>query len=170
MREPRIVTTRALGPDFAVGPAERYFEDYIPGALYEYGERTVSEHEIIEFATAFDPQDFHVDAAGAAAGPFGGLIASGLHSAALAMRLLTDHYISWVASLGSPGLDALTWPAPLRPGDRVRLRAQVLEARGSSSKPERGIVRTRVQLLTDRDTVVVETTIANLLARRPPSP
>ncbi|MGC8498578.1 MAG: MaoC family dehydratase [Acidimicrobiales bacterium] len=170
MREPRQVTTRALGPDFAVGPAERYFEDYVPGALYEYGERPVSEREIIEFATAYDPQDFHVDADAAAAGPFGGLIASGFHSAALAMRLLADHYVSWVASLGSPGLEALAWPAPLRPGDRVRLRAEVLEARASASKPDRGIVRTRVQLLTDRDLMVVEATIVNLLARRPSSP
>ncbi len=170
MREPRQVTTRALGPDFAVGPAERYFEDYVPGAIYEYGERTVSEHEIIEFATAFDPQDFHVDAAAAAAGPFGGLIASGFHSAALAMRLLADHYVSWVASLGSPGLDSLAWPAPLRPGDRVRLRTEVLEARASSSKPDRGIVRTQVQLLTGGDAVVLEATIVNLLARRPASP
>ena len=170
MRESRVVATRALGPDFTVGPDQRYFEDYVPGAVYEYGVRTVSEPEIIEFATAFDPQDFHVDGAAAAAGPFGGLIASGLHSAALAMRLLTDHYISWVASLGSPGLDGLAWPAPLRPGDQVRLRAEVLEARVSASKPDRGIVRTRVQLLTGGDLIVVDTTIVNLLARRPPSP
>ncbi|MFD0851730.1 MaoC family dehydratase, partial [Actinomadura adrarensis] len=131
-------TTRTLGDDdFATPPADRYFEDYRPGAVYEYGHRTVTEEEIIEFAERFDPQPIHVDREYAAAGPFGGIIASGWHTSSLAMRLIADHYLSRVASLASPGIDELRWPSPLRPGDTVRLRTTILEARPSRSKPDR---------------------------------
>lgn len=167
MRPPRQIATRPLGPDLAVGPEDRYLEDYPVGGVFEYGDRLVTASEIVEFAMAFDPQDFHVDQDSAAAGPFGGLIASGFHTNALAMRLLADHYLSWVASLGSPGFDALSWPAPVRPGDRLRLRTTVLEVRPSASKPDRGVLRTAIELRTDQGVVVMATTITNLLRRRP---
>ena len=82
--------------------ALRYFDDYLPGASYDCGSVSVSEAEIISFATQFDPQPFHVDPEAAARGPFGGLIASGWHTAALVMRQIVDHYLSAEASLGSP--------------------------------------------------------------------
>ena len=109
----------------------RYFEDYLPGASHDCGSVSVSEAEIISFATQFDPQPFHVDPAAAARGPFGGLIASGWHTAALVMRQLVDHYLSAEASLGSPGLDDLRWPEPVRPGDTLRVRVTAVEARRS---------------------------------------
>jgi acyl dehydratase len=160
--------TRTLGEhDFAVPIGDRYLEDYLPGAVYEYGYIEVTEAEILDFARKFDPQPIHVDPAFAASGPFGGLIASGWHTAGIMMRLLADHYLSRVASLASPGIDELRWPAPLRPGDSVRLRTTIVEARLSRSKPDRGLVRTRGQLINQDDADVLRLEAMNLIARRP---
>ncbi|MEP7025719.1 MAG: MaoC family dehydratase [Actinomycetota bacterium] len=158
--------TRVLSEtDFAVPVTDRYFEDYQPGAVYEYGYLTVTEAEIIEFAQRFDPQPIHIDPAIAATGPFGGIIASGWHTAGLMMQLFVAHYLSGVASLASPGIDELRWPAPVRPGDSLRLRATVIEARPSRSKPDRGLVRTRGELLAG-DKTVLHALAMNLIGRR----
>ena len=106
--------TRALGADFTVPVRDRYFEDYAPGASYDYGFIAMSENEIIDFATRYDPQPIHTDPVWAATGPFGGLIASGWHTSAVGMRLFVDHYVSRVAGLASPGMDELRWPRPVR--------------------------------------------------------
>ena len=128
------MATRTLSAaDFAVPIGDRYFEDYAPGAEYEYGYAEVSEPEIIAFARQFDPQPIHVDPGFAATGPFGGLIASGWHTTGIFMWLFVDHYLSRVASLASPGVDELRWPAPVRPGDSLRLRT---EDPGGTSVPE----------------------------------
>jgi acyl dehydratase len=100
---------RALSPD------QRYFEDYGPGSVAEYGPTVVSEQDVINFAQRFDPQPFHLDREAAKLSPFGGLIASGWHTAGLMMRLLADHYLSEVASSGSPGVDELRWTKSVRP-------------------------------------------------------
>jgi acyl dehydratase len=160
-------TTTLSEDDFAVRIDDRYFEDYRPGAVYEYGYIHVTEPEILEFARAFDPQPIHADPELAATGPFGGVIASGWHTTAIFMRLLADHYLSRVASLASPGIDELRWPAPLRPGASVRLRTTILEARLSRSKPDRGLVRTRGQLINGDDQDVLRLDAMNLIARRP---
>ena len=146
---------------------DRYFEDYPPGAVYEFGDVEVSEDEMLAFAHRFDPQPIHVDADFAATGPFGGLIASGWFTASLFMRLYADHYISRVASLASPGVDEVRWPAPVRPGDRLRARAAILDARTSRSKPDRGIVRTRCELINQDQRTVLHLIAVNLLKRRP---
>jgi acyl dehydratase len=160
--------TRTLSEhDFAVPIDDRYLEDYVPGAVYEYGYIEVTEAEILDFARKFDPQPIHIDPAFAATGPFGGLIASGWHTAGIMMRLLADHYLSRVASLASPGIDELRWPAPLRPGDSVRLRTTIVAARPSRSKPDRGLVRTLGQLINQDDADVLRLTAMNLIARRP---
>jgi acyl dehydratase len=165
---PAAPATAALSEhDFAAAIDDRYFEDYVAGAVYEYGYIQVSEAEILDFATTFDPQPMHIDAAFAAAGPFHGLIASGWHTTAIFMRLLADHYISRVASLASPGIDELRWPAPLRPGDSVHLRAAILEARPSRSKPDRGLVRTRAQLISQNGEDVLRLDAMNIIGRRP---
>jgi acyl dehydratase len=155
--------------DFAAPIDDRYFEDYVPGAVYEYGYITVTEAEILEFARTFDPQPIHVDPEFAAAGPFGGLIASGWHTAGIMMRMFADHCLSRVASLASPGIDELRWPAPVRPGDSLRLRATVVEARRSRSKPDRGLVRTRAELINQDDEVVLQLTAMNILRARHPA-
>jgi acyl dehydratase len=159
--------TRALAADFSAPSGDRWFEDYAAGAVYEYGYLTVSEAEILEFAGKFDPQPIHVDAAFAAAGPFGGIIGSGWHSAGLAMRLIADHYLSRVASLASPGVDELRWQVPLRPGDTVRLRTTIAETRPSRSKPDRGLVITQCELINADGGVPVAFRALNFLSRRP---
>jgi acyl dehydratase len=161
--------TRTLSEtDFPVAIDDRYFEDYVAGAVYEYGYASVTEAEIVAFAERFDPQPIHVDAAFAASGPFGGLIASGWHTAGVFMRLLADHYLSRVASLASPGIDELRWATPLRPGDTVRLRTTTVETRRSVSKPDRGLVRTHGELLNDEDRSVLSLVAMNLLRLREP--
>jgi acyl dehydratase len=154
--------------DFAVGVAERYFEDYVTGAVYEYGYASVTEAEIIAYAERFDPQPIHVDAEFARSGPFGGLIASGWHTASLAMRLIVDHYVSRVASLASPGVDELRWPTPVRPGDTLRLRTTIVETRRSRSKPDRGLIRTHAELLNQHDQTTLSLVAMNLIKLRNP--
>jgi len=146
---------------------DRWFEDYRPGAVYEYGYVTMTEDELLEFAHKYDPQPIHIDPAYAKAGQFGGLIASGWHTSALMMRLLADNYLSKVASLASPGVDELRWPNPVRPGDRLLLRATIMEARESRSKPDRGVVRTRAEMLNQNGDVVLSLVAVNMVAKRP---
>src|ERR1700691_6162410 len=163
-------STKTLSADaFAVPIDDRYFEDYVAGAVYEYGYITVTEAEILDFAQVYDPQPIHVDPKFAARGPFGGLIASGWHTSAIMMRMFADHCLSRVASLASPGIDELRWPAPVRPGDTLRLRATIVEARLSPSKPDRGLVRTQGELLTSDDQTVLSLVAMNLLGRRGPA-
>jgi acyl dehydratase len=145
----------------------RYFEDYVPGATYDCGSISVSEAEIASFAKQFDPQPFHVDSGAAASGPFGGLIASGWHTTALVMRQLVESYLSAEASLGSPGVDELRWPYPVRPGDTLRVRATVVEARRSLSKPDRGITRTAIEAVNQDGRTVLRATATNFLRVRP---
>ncbi len=164
-----LTSTTLSSDDFRVPIDDRYFEDYRPAAVYEYGYLTVTEAEILEFARRFDPQPIHIDPGFAAAGPFGGLIASGWHTASMMMRLFTDHYLSRVASLASPGIDELRWPAPVRPGDQLRLRTTIVEARASRSKPDRGLVRTRGELINSGDRIVLSLVAMNLLGRREPA-
>jgi acyl dehydratase len=138
------VTTHELPADLAA----RYFEDYVPGLVVRYGPIGVDAEEIADFGRRFDPQPFHVDPHRAEA--FGGLIASGWHTAGLMMRLLVDHFLPREAGLGSPGVDELRWLAPVRPGDELSLRITVTEARRSRSKPDRGLVRTENEVVNQR--------------------
>ena len=147
----------------------RYFDDYLPGATYDCGIFSVNEDEIVSFAKKFDPQPFHVDPEAAARGPFGGLIASGWHTAALVMRQLVDNYLPAEASLGSPGLDEMRWPDPVRPGDTLRVRATVVEARRSLSKPDRGIMKTVIEAVNQDGRTVMRATATNFLRVRPDS-
>jgi acyl dehydratase len=144
-----------------------YFEDYSPGTTYDCGEVSVSEAQILSFARDFDPQPMHADPAAAARGPFGGLIASGWHTAALVMRQLVDHYLSTVAGLASPGIDELRWPNPVHPGDTLRVRATPVEARLSNSKPDRGIIKTEIEAVNQDDQTVMRATAINLILVRP---
>ncbi len=118
-----------------------HFEDMTSGRVFDLGSSTVTEAEIIDFATRYDPQPFHVDPAAAADSIYGGLIASGWHTCAMFMRLMCDGLLSQSSSMGSPGMDEIRWPNPVRPGDTLTGSAEVAEARRSASKPDRGIVR-----------------------------
>jgi acyl dehydratase len=149
---------------------DRYFEDYPQGAVFEFGNIAVGAAKIVDFARRYDPQPMHVDPAAAAEGPFGGLIASGWHTAALMMRLFAEHFLSQVASLASPGIDELRWLRPVRPGDVLRIRVQVLEARPSRTQPDRGVLRTFVEVLNQEGAAVMTLKPVNLLRRRPAAP
>jgi len=152
--------------EFAVPVVDRHFEDYALGAVFEYGEIPVSEAEIVEFARRFDPQYIHTDRARAAEGPFGGLITSGWHTAAMMMRLIVDNFLPTRASLGSPGIDELRWLKPVRPGDVLSIRLSVLEATRSRSRPDRGVVRTLCEVLNQDREVVMSLKAMNIMACR----
>jgi acyl dehydratase len=153
--------------EFAVPSEKRYFEDYVPGLVLEYGTISINEAEIIDFATRFDPQYFHIDAEAAKGGPYGGLIASGWHTAAVMMRLVADHYMSKVASLGSPGIDEIRWTRPVRPGDSLSIRISILEGKRSTSKPDRGVVHALVEVLNQKQEVVMSLKAMNIFRLRP---
>ena len=146
----------------------RYFEDYVSGLTLDCGTVSISEAEIIAFAKEYDPQPFHVDPVGAADGPFGGLIASGWHTISLTMRQLVEHWVSPGTSLGAAGVDEVRWPVPVRPGDTLHVTASVLEARRSKSKPDRGIIRSQVEVTNQAGDPVLRLTAINfILARNP---
>src|SRR5215469_12285724 len=148
----------------------RYFEDYVPGFTVDCGSFSITEAELIAFAKEYDPQPFHVDPVGAADGPFGGLIASGWHTTSLMMRLLVEHFLSPQTSLGSAGVDEIRWPTPVRPGDTLRVRGTVLEARRSKSKPDRGIIKSLAEVTNSRGETVMRAIAINfVLARNPES-
>ncbi len=165
---PGTLTRTLSDTDFDAAIEDRYFEDYQVNAVYEYGYAIINEAEMVEFATRFDPQPIHVDSGFAAKGPFGGLIASGWHTGGVFMRLYADHYLSRIASLGSPGIDELRWSTPVRAGDSLRLRTEIIETRRSRSKPDRGLVRTRAELYNQRDACAMSMVAMNLLRLREP--
>ena len=152
---------------FASPPEDRWFEDYVEGEVHEFGSIAVEEAEVLAFGRRFDPQVFHTDPVAAAATEYGGLIASGWHTAGLMMRLYADHYLSHVATLVSPGVDELRWLLPVRPGDALSIRVTVEEARRSRSRPDRGIVRSGVAVLNQRGEPVLTVTARNFILRRP---
>jgi acyl dehydratase len=153
---------------FATPIHDRYFEDYVPGAEYDFGSMRVDERRLIDFATEFDPQFIHTDVVAAADGPYGGLIASGWHTAAIMMRLVADAYLTSVASLGGPGVDELRWLRPVRPNDVLRLHVRTLDAKRSNSKPDRGVVRSTAELYNQDGEAVFRVTLINLIRLRHP--
>lgn len=164
-------TTTSLGEtDFQAPISDRYFEDYEPGQTYQYGVAEVTEEQILRFARAFDPQLMHVDPVAAEQGPFHGLIASGWHTGSIAMRLFVDHYVSRVASLASPGMEQLRWPRPVRPGDHLLLQVYVESARLSESRPDRGVVTSRLSLRNTEGEETMSLTAINFFGIRAAGP
>jgi acyl dehydratase len=145
----------------------RHFEDFSAGDIIELGRHTITRDEIIAFARQFDPQVFHVDEEAAKHTMFGGLIASGWHTGSLMMRLLYEGAIKHAVSLGSPGVDELRWLKPVRPGDTLTALMTVTECVPSRSKPDRGIVRSLIELRNQADEAVVTVKGMSLLGRRP---
>ncbi|MEA2739494.1 MAG: hypothetical protein QOH05_2801 [Acetobacteraceae bacterium] len=152
---------------FPTPPTDRFFEDYVVGGTYVCGSFTVTEDEIIRFATQYDPQMMHVDRDLAANGPFGEVIASGWHTVARAMRLLVDNFLPH-NGLAAPGIDELRWPRPVRPGDTLTLHATVQEARRSRTRPDRGLVHTLLEVLNQNGDVVMSMKPMNFVRARTP--
>jgi acyl dehydratase len=152
--------------NFTTTPDDRTFEDYVAGAVHEFGCIAVEEREVIDFGKRFVPLSYHTDPELAKKSIYGRLIASGWHTAALMMRLYTDHYLSRVANLGSPGGDELKWDRPVFPGDDLSIRVTVLETRRSESKPDRGIVRSFVEVLNQNREIVMSVKMVNFVRSR----
>ena len=144
-----------------------YWEDFAAGETVEIGRHTFTEQEMIEFARQFDPQPFHTDPEAARQSFFGGLIASGWHTCAIAMRLMVQKYIGQSASAGSPGVENIRWRAPVRPGDTITYRRVVLATRASESKPGLGLLHTRTEATNQRGEIVMTMEGWGLFRRRP---
>ena len=144
-----------------------YFEDFEPGRIIAVGSRTLGEEEIIAFARQFDPQPFHVDHDAAAKSMFGGIIASGWHTCSIMMRMMVDGFLSQAASLGSPGVDEIRWIKPVRAGDTIAVTTTVLDARASSSKPDRGVVHTMWEAKNQHGETVATVKGMGMFMRRP---
>ncbi len=157
---------RMAGDRNAADRPELYFEDFEAGQVFDLGEKTLTVEEIIAFATDYDPQPFHVDEEAAKTSVFGGLIASGWHTAAVFMRLYTDAVLARAASMGSPGVDELRWLKPVRPGDTLSARLTVLDAAPSASRPGRGTVHFVSEVYNGRDEKVMTMKARGLFARR----
>ncbi len=146
---------------------DRYYEDFKIGDRFISGGMTVTEADIIAFARQWDPQPFHIDAEFARKWAYGGLIASGLHTMCMTLRLWLDLGILRACSMGSPGLGEVQFPRPVRPGDTLRVVTDITELRPSSSKADRGVARIRQVTINQRDEPVMEQETVVILQRRP---
>ncbi len=144
-----------------------YFEDFSVGRVFDSGTRQLSEQDILGFAREYDPQYFHTDPEAAKQSIFGGLIASGWQTVGVCMRLMCDSYLLETSSLGSPGVDAVRWVKPVYPGDTLRMRATVIAAKPSSSKPDRGIATMRCEVFNQKDELVMHMQSMQMMGRRP---
>ena len=144
-----------------------YFEDFAPGDRFESAPLPISEALIVEFGRFYDAQVFHTDPEAAKATVYGGLIASGLQTIALTFKLFLETGAIAASSLGSPGLDEVRWKRPVRPGDTLHVLAEVIEARPSTSKPDRGIIRVRYTTVNQQNETVMTLIGNQLIARRP---
>ena len=143
------------------------FADLPAGRVIVVGPATVTEREIVDFARAYDPQWFHVDAARAAQGPWQGLIASGWQTCGIAMRMVVDAILADSESFASPGLAYVKWENPVRAGDVLRVTVEVLERRVARSKPSLGIVRWRWRMTNQRDLPVLDLEATSLFDLTP---
>ena len=147
--------------------APLYFEDLAVGQTFGTGTVTVKPEEVKAFAAEFDPQPFHLDEGAARESPFGGLVASGWHTAALTMRLLVGGELRVVGGLIGMGVEELRWPRPVRPGDVLRVESEVLGLRPSQSQPDRGIVRVRNTTLNQKGQPVMVQVVTMIVPKRP---
>ncbi|OYU98692.1 MAG: dehydratase [Burkholderiales bacterium PBB5] len=144
-----------------------HWEDFPVGSVREFGATTVSREAVLAFASAFDPQPFHLDDDAAEASLFGRLSASGWHTCAMTMRMMCDDYLLDSASLGSPGIDSLRWLKPVFPGDTLRVRLTILEARPMVSRPTVGLVRSRWEVMNQHGDTVLSMEGWGMFRRRP---
>ncbi|ADD03939.1 MaoC domain protein [Natrialba magadii ATCC 43099] len=144
----------------------KYYEDIEIGDTMEFGEYHVTEAEIVDFAESYDPQPFHIDKEAATESAFGELVASGWHTASMCMRLLADGPIDDRASMGARGVDELRWKRPVKPGDTLSIRTEVIDKRVSESDPKRGYVDSRLEGLNQHGEVVISWIGLGMIERR----
>ena len=145
----------------------RYFEDLVVGTKASFGRREVTREEVIEFAGKYDPQAFHLDDEAAAKTHFGRLSASGWHTCAMAMAMTVENArTDRMAGLGSPGIDELKWLRPVYPGDVLRCETELIDKRASQSRPEMGIIKSRMTVFNQDDVAVMSMVSNGLVATR----
>ncbi|HSD43337.1 MAG TPA: MaoC family dehydratase [Burkholderiales bacterium] len=148
---------------------QRFLEDFAAGQRYGgAGRIRVESERIVRFAAEFDPQPFHLDETAAKGSMFGGLAASGWHTAAMTMRLLVESDLKPAGGIVGAGFDEFRWPRPVRPGDELRVESEVLEVRASKSRPDTGLIKVRTTTLNQRDEAV-QVTVGNLVVPRRPA-
>ena len=145
----------------------RYLEDFSPGQKFGSGRLRVERERIKSFAAEFDPQPFHLDEEAARTSLFGGLAASGWHTAALTMRLLVESELKPAGGILGAGFDEFRWPHPVRPGDELHLESEVLEVRPSKSRPGQGVIKVKTTTL-NQNGEAVQISIGNLIVPRRP--
>jgi acyl dehydratase len=149
--------------------AEKYLEDFAIGQTFASGQMRVDEERIRSFAREFEPQPFHLDEEAARGTIFGGLAASGWHTAAITMRLLVDSAFKPAGGIVGRSFDEIAWPRPVRPGDDLHLHIEVLDARASKSKPNQGVITLRTTTLNQRGEAV-QILVGSLIVPRRPTP
>jgi acyl dehydratase len=146
----------------------RYLEDFAVAQTFGSGRLRVDKERIKTFAAEFDPQPFHLDEAAARDSIFGGLAASGWHTAALTMRLLVESELKPAGGIVGAGFDEFRWPRPVRPGDELRVESEVLEVRPSKSRPDQGLIKVRTTTL-NQNGEPVQVSVGNLVVLRRPA-
>lgn len=147
--------------------ATLYFEDLQPGEVRDLGSFSLTAAEIIAFAEQYDPQDLHTDEAAAAESIYGGLIASGWHTACMCMRLLVDGLLGPADSMGASGLEELSWHAPVRPDQPIHVTNEIIETRSSGSRDDRGYVKNETIGRDEAGEPVITMVANNIIGRRP---
>jgi len=147
----------------------RYLEDFSVGQTFGSARLRVEADRIKSFAAEFDPQPFHLDDTAARGTIFRGLAASGWHTAAITMRLLVDSDVKPAGGIVGAGFDEFRWPRPVRPGDELRIEAEVLEVRPSKSRPDQGLIKLRTTTF-NQDNEPVQVSVGNLVVQRRPEP
>jgi acyl dehydratase len=146
----------------------RYLEDFSAGQKFESGRLRVDRDRVKSFAAEFDPQPFHLDEEAAKRSLFGGLAASGWHTAALTMKLLVESELKPAGGILGAGFDEFRWPKPVRPGDELHLDIEVLETRASKSRPDQGVIKLRTTTL-NQNNEPVQISVGNLIVPRRPA-
>ena len=143
-----------------------HWEDFAPGQVTEYGPRVVTREEIIAFAAEFDPQPMHLDEEAASASLLGGLAASGWHACCILMRMISDGDLDGSSFMGAPGIEEVRWLAPVRPSERLTVRATVVETRPSRSRPDLGFVKFHYELFGSGERKLMTLTVMPMFGRR----
>jgi len=141
---------------------ERYLEDFSVGQMFRFGSLRVDPDRVKSFANEFDPQKFHLDEEAATKTLFGGLAASGWHTAAMTMRLLVESDLKPAGGIIGVGFEEFRWTAPVRPGDELRIEVEILEVRSSKSRPNQGLLKLRITTL-NQDNTAVQIAVGQLL-------
>jgi acyl dehydratase len=144
----------------------RYLEDFAVGQTFGSGRLRIDKERVLAFAAEFDPQPFHLDEAEARRSIFGGLAASGWHTAAVTMRLMIETELRPAGGFIGAGLDECRWPRPVRPGDELRVECEVIEVRPSKSRPEQGLIKLRTTTLNQDDEAVLVHVVNMVVLRR----